>query len=428
MTVQTLPQPRRALRKIAALRIACGLGIAVAAAVMLIGPARVIAQIEGDRGIAPVVASGDILISGITVNTTGKTAAEARATGWKAAYRLAWAQAHGPDVGDDTIAGLVSAVVVGREMIGPHRYIATLGIQFDRSRAGPLIGGATSVVQRSAPLLVIPVLYSGGVAQVYEIKGAWQRAWAEFPAGLGAISYVRPTGGGGDSLLITAGQPGRRSRLWWHGILDQYGAGDVIAPMARLERQWPGGPINGSFTARYGPDNQYLDSFTLTAPEEGAVPDMLKAAVTRFDQIYTDALVRGVLRSDPSLSLDHPKVDPALAEVIAAGQRAAAAQAAAAPGDEVTAPGEASAAPSETKPGASFSVQFASPDAGAVDGALAGVRGVPGVSGAGSTSIAIGGTSVMRVTYAGSLTELAAALRARGWQVTAGSGALRIKR
>ena len=75
-----------------------------------------------------------------------------------------------------------------------------------------------------------------------------------------------------------------------------------------------------------------------------------------------------------------------------------------------------------------LTIQFASPDARAVDAALAGVKGVPGASGVATTSIAIGGTSVMRASFAGSPAELAGLLRARGWQVSASGNVLRIKR
>ena len=54
--------------------------------------------------------------------------------------------------------------------------------------------------------------------------------------------------------------------------------------------------------------------------------------------------------------------------------------------------------------------------------------GTPGVGGAVTTSIAIGGTSVMRASYAGTPTDLVLALRARGWQATASGGVLKIKR
>jgi hypothetical protein len=76
----------------------------------------------------------------------------------------------------------------------------------------------------------------------------------------------------------------------------------------------------------------------------------------------------------------------------------------------------------------SYTVQFASPDASAVDATLGAVRGASGVKGAATSSIAIGGTSVMRVSYAGELGELAAALRARGFSVTVGSNSLSIRR
>jgi len=53
---------------------------------------------------------------------------------------------------------------------------------------------------------------------------------------------------------------------------------------------------------------------------------------------------------------------------------------------------------------------------------------VPGVENAGTTSIAIGGTSVMRANFTGTAEALATALRGRGWQVVVSGNVLRIKR
>ena len=156
--------------------------------------------------------------------------------------------------------------------------------------------------------------------------------------------------------------------------------------------------------------------------------------LARVDQIYVDALSRGVLRPDPTLSFDHPAIDPGLAKLIEAGRAAEAAQAAAAEAAQRQADAEAAlVAPPvvEAKPlvaVAAISIQFASPDARAVDGALAAVRAVPGIENVASTSIALGGTSVMKAQYPGGAEALAAALRARGWQVSVAGGALRIKR
>ncbi len=421
---------------------------AVALAILvLVGPARLIAQIEGERGIAPVVTTGDIDVGGIDVNAQGKTAIEARQAGWEMAYRKAWEQLHGPNIGDGQLESLVSGVVIEREAIGPHRYIARLGVVFDRARAGPLVrvganGQSLESVRHSPPMLVIPVLYSGGVGQVFEIRGMWQKAWAEFSTGASALDYVRPSGGGGDSLLINAGQVGRHSRVWWRNVLDQYGASDVIMPMVRVERQWPGGPVKAYFTARYGAENRFIGDFTLNAPDEQSVPAMLVDGVKRMDQLYTTALDQGLLRSDSALSLDQNAIDPALAAVISAGERQkdldkaaekAAADAALATSKESTLKSKildpilALTKPSKSPP-TSYTVQIATPDARAIDAGLSSLRGTAGVASTATSSIAIGGTSVMRVSYSGNANELAAALRARGWQVTVSGGTLRIHR
>ncbi len=415
-------------------RLLLGVGIVAAGALALIGPARLIAQIEGERGIAPVVNTGDVEIGGIEVEGTGKTGQEARLNGWKLAYKKAWEGLHGPALGDGEVESMVSAVVVEHEAIGPHHYFARLGIAFDRERAGPLLAGGNGTISHSAPMLLIPVLYAGGVGQVYEVRGVWQKAWAEFHTGVSAIDYVRPSGAGGDSLMVTAGLPGRRSRLWWRNVLDQFGASDVLIPTARLERQWPGGPVNGHFTARFGPDNAVLESFSLTATDEEAVPQMLNQALARIDHSYSAALGQGLLRPNATLSIEHPQLDPALAALIAAGQRKAEADAAAQEAADAAADAADKAAAPAPLPKAAervatlYTVQFASPDARGVDAALSGVRGTAGVGSVATTSLAIGGTSVMRVGYGGSAAELAAALRARGWQVSVAGSVLRIKR
>jgi hypothetical protein len=207
-------------------------------------------------------------------------------------------------------------------------------------------------------------------------------------------------------------------------ILDEFGASDVIMPMARLEREFPGGPVKGTFSARYGPDNRFLGSFTLTAKSEADLPKMLEQAIGRIDVVYAQALQAGTLRPDPTLNMA-PQIDPKLIEQVLAS---AGPVAAAGPVKAPEAGPSASASASPTAAATSFTVQFATADAAAVDAGMAAVRGIAGVKSAASSSIAIGGTSVMRVTYAGELEALAAALRAQGWRVTVGSGALSIRK
>lgn len=408
-------------------------GAALVAVVLLAAGYLVVAQVAGERGIAPTASSADIEVRGIEVDITAESGEAAREEAWKRAQRLAWEKVDGPAVSDNELSGMVSAVVIQKERIGPKRYIATLGVIFDRQRASRYLGGADNA-RSSAPMLLLPVTATAGTFLTYETRNPWQRAWAEFNPGRSRIDYVRPSGAGGDSLFLNFGQAGRRSRAWWRTTLDQFGAADVLVPVARLEYQFPGGPVTGTFTARYGPDNRFLDSFSLRASGPAALTAMLEQAVERMDRIYQSALAEGKLQPDPTLRVGGSgDVDPALQRLIEIGRAIRAREAAAIRAEESGAPvagstGETEAAAAQAEAVRSIVVQFASPDAGAFDGALSGVRGTPGVRGIAVTSTAIGGTSVMSVSYGGSLQELAAALRARGFAVREGSGALAISR
>src|SRR4051794_38336288 len=151
----------------------------------------VFAQLEtGDRGILPIDSSNTLEIGGIHVDVGGTDAQSARYAGWRIAqrqgFKLLWAKMHNapinqaPTLPDGTLDQIVSAISVEREQIGPTRYIADLGVQFDRSKAALFLGVEGVQVERSAPMLLIPVIVSGGTATTVELKNAWQRAWAQF--------------------------------------------------------------------------------------------------------------------------------------------------------------------------------------------------------------------------------------------------------
>lgn len=390
-------------------------------AILLVGVVE--GQISrGDRGITPINSSGDFLASGILVDVTGDNADDAREKGWREAQRLGWAQLYrklngsdGPKLGDSVLDGIVTAIVVEEEQIGPRRYVARLGVQFDRVRAGQILGVSGRTL-RSPPLLVIPVYSIDGIPQVFEQRSAWQRAWAEYNTGESAIDYVRTAGTGADTLLINAGQTGRRGRVWWRVILDQYGAADVLTPIARVEYAYPGGPIKGYFTARFGPDSKLISSFTMTGPSPAALPDMMEKAVARMDRIYIDALASGVLRTDTYLVLEKPVEKADLPEEVAT--------------DDDALPSEIdSSVPTTAAAGVqSFTVQYSSPDVDSVTATERAVGGISGVQSASTTSLALGGTSVMRVTFRGDIAALSAALAARGYKVQEGGSTLRISR
>lgn len=95
------------------------LGGAALALALLGGAYALVAQVAGERGIAPTAASTDIEVRGITVDVQGKSAEDARSNGWREAQRKAWAKVGGPKLSDGQLDGLISAIVIERERLGP---------------------------------------------------------------------------------------------------------------------------------------------------------------------------------------------------------------------------------------------------------------------------------------------------------------------
>lgn len=275
-----------------------------------------VAQMEsGERGILPIDSSGTLEIGGIKVDVGGKDANSARYAGWRIAqregFRALWAKTNNrpvseaPNLSDSTLDGLVSSIVVEQEQIGPNRYIATLGVLFDRARAGELLG-VPGQARRSAPMLLIPVTISGGAATSVELRNPWQRAWAQFRTSQSPIDYVRVSGLGVDPLLVNAAQARRPGRGWWRNILDLYGAANVLVAEVQLDRLYPGGPTKGRFIGKFGPDGRTLGSFELTAKDSADLPRMMNEGVQRMDDLFAQALAAGIVRGDPDLIIQPP--------------------------------------------------------------------------------------------------------------------------
>ena len=109
------------------------------------------AQLESsDRGILPIDSSGTLEITGIHVDVGAEDAQSARYAGWREAqrqgFKALWAKMHNapisqaPNLPDSTLDQIVSSINVEREQIGPRRYIADLGVLFDRARAAEFLG------------------------------------------------------------------------------------------------------------------------------------------------------------------------------------------------------------------------------------------------------------------------------------------------
>lgn len=354
------------------------------------------AQMEtGERGILPLDSSGTLEIGGIHVDVGGKDSHSARFAGWRIAqregFRKLWAQSHNlpisqaPTLSDATLDQIVSSIIVEREQIGPNRYIADLGILFDRARAGQLLG-IPGVSERSQPMLLIPITITAGTETSLELRNPWQRAWAQFRTSQSPIDYVRISGLGADPLLVNAAQSERPGRGWWRNILDLYGAADILVAEVMIHRLYPGGPAKARFIGRHGPDGEIIGGFDLSAPNSGAIPEMMDEGARRMDQLFAEAFAAGRLRRDPTLNLPEPPPPP---------------------------PEEL---PAQQAP-VSYGVQVVAPNAATYNSALAHLRAVPGVTRVQQVNIALGDVSSFFVAYRGDLNSLRSVLVSRGWGV-----------
>jgi len=371
------------------------------------------AQLEtSDRGILPIDSSGTLEITGIHVDVGATDAQSARYAGWRIAqrqgFRALWAKMHNvpinqaPNLPDGVLDQIVSSVNVEREQIGPNRYIADLGVLFDRARAAQFLGVEGGEVQRSVPMLLIPVMVSGGTATTVELRNVWQRAWAQFRTSQSPIDYVRVSGMGSDPLLINASQTARPGRGWWRNLLDLYGAADILVAEVQLQRLYPGGPARARFIARHGPDNQIVGGFTLTAPNSDAIPAMMAQGVQRMDQIFANALAAGALSRDPSLNQPPPPPMPQLPRLE-----------------------KPVAKPVNT--GNAYQIQVSGSDVNMYNFAMAHLRTLAGIDSATPQQINAKGTSYILVKYHGDITQLAAALSARGWVVETSGTVVKIR-
>ncbi|MET0377070.1 MAG: heavy-metal-associated domain-containing protein [Rhizorhabdus sp.] len=380
--------------------------------VALFAAALAFAQLEraDERGVPPIDGSGSYEVSGVKVDVAARNAEAARSGGWREAQRkgwkMLWARINGkpvenaPGLPDSTLDSISGGIVVEREQISPNRYIATLGVLFDRARAGELLG-VKGAMRRSAPMLVIPIQWSGGTPVSFESRSEWQKAWARFRSNNSPIDYVRVSGTGADPVLLNAAQTRRPGRGWWRMLLDQYGAADIVVPEVTLFRQWPGGPVLARFVARHGPDAAVIDQFSLTAENGDALPAMLDRGIERIDSAYVRALQEGAFRADKSLVIETPVEEVPIEDVL--NQLAVAAA-------------------------STILVQAETPDAATLRADEVALRGMAGVTAVQTGSLALGGTSIFRVSFSGPPAAFREALVSRGWQVEDVAGGVRIRR
>ncbi len=359
---------------------------------------------------------GAYAIGGIDVDVLAPTPEAGRMAAYRIAQRKAWPllwsrltggpAAAAPRLTDGQLDSMVAGIESQGERFSMTRYIARLGVVFDRSRASDYFGGDTARLQ-SPPMLLMPVFSDGGVRTLYQAKTPWRAAWTRFRENVTPIDYIVASGSAGDNIVLTGWQVTRPDRPTWRNILNRFDAVDVLSAEARLVRTWPGGPVRGLFIARHGPDATVLGRFELAAADDEGLDAMLDTAVRQIDEIYAVALRDGRLRSEADLTADlNPIIAPA--PIIGAAIEGVSDEAAAG--------------------GASIEAALATPDAATVSTLENQVRATPGVSGVTITSLSLGGSSRMLITYVGNRDALLFALDGKGLRLVTENGQTVLRR
>ncbi len=229
---------------------------------------------------------------------------------------------------------------------------------------------------------------------MFEVRNPWQRAWAESQFGASAIDYVRPTGAGGESLLLTYGQTGRRSRAWWNDILDAVRRRRRADPDRQLALQLSRAVRSKATSPRAMAPTAAGSASSRCAPTERR----------RSCRRCSTRRSRGSTRCSPARSphgVLRPRPDAAARRRLrSAPRRVALIEAARNAGDadgrwpavevdprrglrhRTPRPPPPRPRPTIRRPVQTWTVQVATPDAAAIDAALASMRGTPGVRGA----------------------------------------------
>lgn len=321
------------------------------------------------------------VIGGIAVDTAGKTTYDARLAAYRIARAKAWSLLwnrltgepvnRAPRLPDSALEQMVSGIEIEGERFSTTRYIATLGVVFDRARASARFAGTAGALH-SGPMLLLPVFTDAGARTLYQTKTPWIAAWARFSEGLSPIDYVIASGSAGDNILLTSYQTQRSDRPLWRNILNRFGAVDVLVAEVRLTRAFPGGPVAARFIARHGPDGTVLGSFDLQTNAEAGLDAMLDQGVRRIDQVYADALRAGQLTSEADLTAELEPIISAAPDISGAAIDLS---------------------------GASLAADVATPDAASWAAIETALRATPTVTAVALTSLSLGGVSQIAIRH-----------------------------
>lgn len=194
---------------------------------------------------APAASDARYTVSGVKVDVTAGTAAEARDQAFFRGQGIALGQlAERLGVGQgeldpsslppETVARLLQSFQVEEEQTAAGRYIATLTYSFRPEEVRQLLSsrGATFAAPPTQPALVIPIYRGESGTRLWDSPNPWLAAWLDFPDGASLVPVVAPFGDLQDmrEVDIDAALSGDAAAL--ETMARRYGAREVVVAVA----------------------------------------------------------------------------------------------------------------------------------------------------------------------------------------------------
>lgn len=201
---------------------------------------------------------------------------------------------------DSELANLSLGFEVEEQRTSTVRYVGKMTFAFDPARVRQLLisTGVPFAETRSLPVLVIPVLDSGGGPVLWEEGNPFRSAWSNTTIETGLVPFVVPYGDIADVRDLTTSQALAGDETALSRIAERYGARDVVVVEAKPRA---GGAVEIS-VERIGPTGFGTTLVETVSGTEGGDAERYAAAVERTVDLIEDAwkqdnLIRGGLES-----------------------------------------------------------------------------------------------------------------------------------
>jgi len=252
-------------------------------------------------------AEADIFtVRAVDVDVTAETAAAAReqalAEGHVAALRRLLERLlpseylyRAPDVPAPQVAPMVQDFGVDDERTSDVRYLASLTFRFKPDAIRELLrrSGLAHAETQSKAVVIVPIFGPAGQALLWEEGNPWRLAWTQRPPGDGLVPLVVPLGDLADIATLDVGRALAGDPQATAALARRYGAEDAVVTQAVLQ----GDPETGNTTLQVGTtrldqqSQQTLIENYMQQPEEDLAA-LLARAVDAVDRQIQEAWKR----------------------------------------------------------------------------------------------------------------------------------------